>query len=44
MWSDHEQAALERLLPFALEEDVGTGDLTCRALVPETAQGRVIVK
>ena len=40
IWTDHEQAALERLLPFALEEDIDSGDLTSQSLVPESAQGR----
>ena len=43
-WRTLSQSDIDRLLELALSEDVQTvGDLTCLALVPETAQGAATI-
>ena len=42
-WTEREQLALETLLALAKAEDVGPGDLTSAALVPEHSTGRAHV-
>jgi nicotinate-nucleotide pyrophosphorylase (carboxylating) len=37
-----EIAACRRLVEMGLEEDVGVGDLTCQAVIPESRQGRAV--
>src|SRR5262249_31546199 len=43
-FSPLETAAFDRLLAIALEEDLGTnGDVTCRALIPESLVGAAVL-
>lgn len=38
------QHALNRLIDLALEEDIGTGDITTETLIPEDAEGEAVIK
>ena len=40
MTSDH---AIKRLIALALEEDIGTGDITTEALIPANAAGEAVI-
>jgi len=42
MFTPLETVACRRLVELALEEDVGAGDLTSRAVIPETLAGRAV--
>lgn len=41
-FSPAEIAACRRLVEMGLEEDVGAGDLTCQAVIPEASQGSAV--
>ena len=38
-----EKTACHRLVEMGLEEDVGTGDLTSQAVIPEAFRGRALI-
>ncbi len=43
MFTPPEQLACRRLVELALEEDVGAGDLTSQAVIPEALEGRAVL-
>jgi nicotinate-nucleotide pyrophosphorylase (carboxylating) len=42
MFTDAENAACRRLVQLALEEDIGTGDLTTQAVIPDDRHGQAV--
>jgi nicotinate-nucleotide pyrophosphorylase (carboxylating) len=42
MFSPEETVACRRLVELALQEDIGPGDLTSRAVIPEALEGRAV--